>query len=228
MQRRLQALAASEPFQDAVLGLIVLNGLCMGVEAVPELAEDRQELLFWVFAISQVAFVVEIAVRVLACWPRPGDFFRNGWNTFDFTVVALSLLPAVGGLTLAARLLRILRLLRVVSMSDALRGLAGRGRPTLALPAALLVLLNYMLALAGFHLFGELDADRWGNLGRAVSSLAALLWPGRARPLIASLYGAGAWAPIYLAIVYVVNLGLLTSVAIALLGKRRVATGTAG
>jgi voltage-gated sodium channel len=43
------------------------------------------------------------------------EFFRDRWNTFDFVIVAVSLVPMVGSLSLAGRVLRPLRLLRVVS-----------------------------------------------------------------------------------------------------------------
>jgi voltage-gated sodium channel len=113
--RSARAIAESAAFQDAILFLIIFNGVCLGAEAIPALADQYGEPLFWIFAISQAIFVTEIAIRVLAHWPRVSEFFRDRWNTFDFVIVAVSLVPMVGSLSLAGRVLRPLRLLRVVS-----------------------------------------------------------------------------------------------------------------
>src|SRR3712207_7668267 len=40
-------------------------------------------------------FVVELAIRIGAFGSRPQDFFRSGWNVFDFIVVAASFAPGL-------------------------------------------------------------------------------------------------------------------------------------
>ena len=62
--------------------------------------------------LIQAIFVAEIVIRVSAYWPSPSAFFRNGWNVFDFAVVAASLLPQVGAFAMVARLARLLRVTR--------------------------------------------------------------------------------------------------------------------
>jgi voltage-gated sodium channel len=112
-----RTITESERFRSAILGLIVFNALCLGVEAIPELEDQYAEALFWIFATSQAVFVIEIALRITAHHPRPRAFFADSWNRFDFLIVAASLLPAVGSATLAARALRVLRIVRLVSAS---------------------------------------------------------------------------------------------------------------
>ncbi len=51
-------------------------------------------------------FTIELLAK-LYVWRLA--FFRNGWNVFDFIIVAISLMPAVGALSV----LRALRILRV-------------------------------------------------------------------------------------------------------------------
>ncbi len=43
--------------------------------------------------------------------PRPGEFFKSGWNVFDFVVIGASFVP---GVRENATLLRVIRLLRIV------------------------------------------------------------------------------------------------------------------
>jgi voltage-gated sodium channel len=73
----------------------------------------------------QAAVVVELAIRLAAFGARPWRFFLDGWNVFDFGVVALSLLPAAGPFATVARLARVLRVARVVSSLPELRLIIG-------------------------------------------------------------------------------------------------------
>jgi voltage-gated sodium channel len=150
----------------------------MGLEATPPAATRYGSVLEWVFLVSQVIFVVEIAAR-WAVAPA-GTFFRESWNRFDFAVVALSLVPAVGGFALVARIFRIFRVLRLVSVGEVLWGSVLRkdgGARAIVLAIALVLLSGYVFALIGFHLFGD-TLTEWSSLSRSVSSMAQSLTPG--------------------------------------------------
>lgn len=216
----LARLAASEAFQGASLALIALNALCMGAEAVPGLADLWGDWLFGVFALSQVWFVFEIGVRLLAHWPRLRGFFADGWNTFDFVIVLLSLLPAVGSVALIARVLRVARLLRLVSGVGLLRGFVrgGLGRGThLAAATMLYALLLYCFALIGFHAFGTRLPEAWGNLGTALAQAGGLLvFQGGAELVAIGAGGVG-----FLACLYVLHAGLAWRLVRGLLPPER-------
>lgn len=47
--------------------------------------------------------VAELLMKLWAAWPRPGAFFTDGWNVFDFVIVVVSLLPATGSFATVAR-----------------------------------------------------------------------------------------------------------------------------
>ena len=74
------------------------------METSATLAARYGAIIVAVEMLIQAIFVAEIAIRVLAYWPRPAAFFRNGWNVFDFAVVAASLLPQAGAFAMVARL----------------------------------------------------------------------------------------------------------------------------
>jgi len=202
-----QAIAGDDRFRSAILGLIVLNALCLGVEAVPELEEHYSELLAWILAISQVVFVIEIALRIAAHYPRPRTFFTDSWNRFDFLIVAASLLPAVGDATLAVRALRVLRIFRLVSVSQTLRGAFyadTRDRVQAGLAALTLVILVYVFALIGFHLFGEWNPAQWGTLGRALASVVGLLTVVNASAIVSPGYAMSPSTLLYFMVLYLV------------------------
>jgi len=175
--QRLRQLVESNNFRGLILFLIVFNAFALGLEATPDALDKYETVLGWVFLVSQVVFVVEIALRVLVGPPR--EFFRDSWNRFDFVVVALSLAPAVGDFALIARILRVLRLLRIVSVSEVLLGSLLRQDAGLqaTLLATLLVLISgYIFALSGFHLFGD-AMPAWGSLASSTATLAGSFTP---------------------------------------------------
>lgn len=173
----LRTLVASDGFRSAILFLIVLNAFAMGLEATPAAADKYATPLTWVFVVSQVVFVAEIVLRILAA-PR-GEFWRDSWNVFDFIVVVLSLMPAIGEFALVARVFRILRVLRIVSVTDVLLGTVlrkeGDTKPVM-LSLLLGVLTTYVFTLIGFHVFGD-SHEGWGSFAASAAMLFGMLSP---------------------------------------------------
>jgi voltage-gated sodium channel len=214
----IRTISANEHFPDTVLVLLVILAMAMGAEATPPLAARYGELIGTVLMVLQAAFVIEILIRVLACLPRPQDYFGRLWNSFDFIAVALSLVPVIGGLGLVARLLRLARLVRIVSVSGALRSFSsGRTHGAAALTSAFLMLglLWYVMALAGFYLFAASSDGHWGSLASGLTNVGRLLVIQPA-PLVFSGVGASL-SRSYLAILYLAELAILIEVVSHLL-----------
>ena len=213
------AITRSDRFQGFVLGLIVLNALCLGAEAIPEIAEEYSDGLLWILSASQAIFVIEIVLRLAAYYPRPGTFFDDSWNRFDFAVVVASLLPPVGGVALAARVLRLFRVLRAVSVSETLRSALDR-RPAVVPLMVVLLIVSYVFALSGFHLFGESNATDWGNLERAALSVLRLITVHDAPSLIAAGYDSARLSVLYFAAFYLAIGALLAQAVRGFAGAR--------
>jgi len=207
--------ASSRWFQHTALVVIVANAVLIGVETSPALWERYGGVFNVLNAAVQVIFVLEIAVRLLACGPRVHRFFLDGWNVFDFTIVALSLLPAAGPFATVARLARLLRALRVVSALPELRLIVAtmlRSIPSLANVVVLLGLILYVYAVVGVHLFADVDPGNWGSLPRAGLTLFEILTLEGWVDLMNTSLAATGWAWVYyvsfvvLAVFVVVNL----------------------
>ena len=199
---------------EAVLAILVLNALCLGAEATPALATNYQGLITGVLVVSQVVFVVEMAIRLCAYAPHPLRFFYKPWNTFDFTVVAISLLPSIGSLGLVARLVRLLRLVRFLSVSATLRTfVSGRGHGLSAVLSTILTVLlfGYVMSLAGFYLFAA-NLPGWSELSESVASVASLLAFWRPPSALHQLLSMPAGA-IYLGVLYAGVLALIAASA---------------
>jgi voltage-gated sodium channel len=217
----IRSISANEHFPDTVLVLLVILAMTMGAEATPPMAARYGELIGTILVVLQVAFVIEILMRVLAYLPRPQDYFGRFWNCFDFIVVALSLLPAIGGLGLVARLLRLMRLIRIVSVSGALRSFSsGRTHGAAAAISALLMLglLWYVMALAGFYLFAASSTGHWASLASGLTNVGRLLVIQNV-PLVFAGIGALA-SRCYLAVLYLAELAIFIEMVSHLLGPR--------
>jgi voltage-gated sodium channel len=211
-------IADSEDFHRFILFLILLSALTMGFGAVPDLAEMYDDHLFVIDTVVQVVFVIEILIRLLAQAPRVGGFFRDRWNVFDFTVVALSLVPAVGSFALIARLLRVLRVLRVFSVSAPLRRFLARLQEALdeLFSAAVIALVvGYMFVIAGHYLFADIDPARWGGLREAVLSVFYLALFQDVKSFVAPLVDRTMFALFYFVLFYAATVGLAISVVVA-------------
>ena len=114
---RIRRITESDPFEAVIATLLVMMAGALALESTVDVTE--WDVYFWAFfVVSQAVFVVEIVLRVLGYGPRFQDFFRDGWNVFDFVIVAASLVPAVGSLSFAARLVRLVRVLRVLRIAS--------------------------------------------------------------------------------------------------------------
>jgi voltage-gated sodium channel len=189
--------AADPRFQRGVLGLILLNALVMGIETWPALAQRWGHVFGIVNGAIQLLFVAELTIRVLAHGTRPHEFFRNGWNVFDFGVVALSLLPAAGAMANVARLARVLRVGRLISNVPELRLIIEtmlRSIPSMAHIVLLVGLLIYIYGVIGHHLFARVDPEHWGDLGRAAQTLFVVITLEGWVELLAASSRATPWA----------------------------------
>jgi voltage-gated sodium channel len=165
-------------FQVAVIVAILANAVLLGLETYEGVADDHERLLDVLNDVFLALFTIEIAIRLLAYGRRPLDYFRSGWNIFDFVVVGLAYLPFVRESVTLLRVARILRVARLLSVMPGLRvvlyGLV-RSIAPLASVAVLTFFLLYLYGMLGWLLFGDHDPDNFGNIGRALLTLFQLL-----------------------------------------------------
>ena len=183
MARRCSKIADSGIFQGFILVVIVLNAITLGIQTY-DISAGLESVLSTLDEVFLGIFVAELAIRIAAFGSRPQDFFRDGWNVFDFVVIAAAFTP---GLRENATLLRIVRLLRVVRLVTVLpdlrilvRALVRSIPPILSL-AVLTLMLMYVYGMVGWILFHEGDPKNWGDLGTAMLSTFTMLtlenWP---------------------------------------------------
>ncbi len=178
MTQLARRIAESPLFQNFVLVVILLTAMVVGLETYDDLVDRYQASFRWFDVAIQAFFVLEIAIRLVAFWPRPLRFFTDGWNVFDFAVVAASLLPQSGTFAMVARLARLLRVTRLVSVFPELRLVVStmlRSIPSMGHVIIMLGLLLYVHGVLGVAVFRDQDPERWGRLGMALLTLFQML-----------------------------------------------------
>lgn len=173
-----QQITGRRLFPPIILGVILLNAIIVGLETSQTLMSAHSQLFSWLNTAILFIFFSEIAIRLGAEWPQRLRFFRDGWNLFDFTIVAVSLLPETGSFATVARLARMLRVTRIISTLPELRLIIStmlRSIPSMGHVIILLSLLLYVYGIVGYHLFHSLDPDHWGTLGTSLLTLFQML-----------------------------------------------------
>jgi voltage-gated sodium channel len=168
----------SKPFQGTIIAVILLAGVLAGVETSGAMLAQYGNLLHALDKAVLAIFIIEIVIKLASHGSRPIDYFRDGWNVFDFTIVALCLLPVGGPFAAVLRLVRTLRVLRLVTALPKLQLLVGaliKSLSYMGYVALLLGLIFYIYAVSGVHLFGKVSPEYFGNLRAALLSLFQMI-----------------------------------------------------
>ena len=195
--------------RNVILGVILFNAIILGLETSPAVMARVGGLIHFLDVICLTIFVIEIVAKLFVHRMR---FWRDGWNIFDFIIVAVSLVPAAQGLSVL-RAMRILRLLRVVSVAPSLRrvieGLIN-ALPGMGSVFLLMGLIFYIGAVMATKLFGELFPEWFGTLGQSMYSLFQIMtlesWSmGIVRPVMeVAPYAWAFFVPFILATTFII------------------------
>ena len=170
LRERARALVESRGFERFIIAVIVVNAIGLGLETSPAIMSLFGSGIALLDRIAIAIFVVELAIKLFAYRLA---FFRNGWNVFDFVIVAVALVPASEGFAVL-RALRILRALRLVSVVPSMRKvIAGlfAAIPSIGTVIVMLLLLFYISAVIATKLFGAAFPEWFGTLGVSLYSL---------------------------------------------------------
>lgn len=220
MARRLKRIADSPVFQNSILVVIVINALALGLQTYDGIDREFGDVLTIVDETCLAIFCVEILIRIGAYGSRPQDFFKNGWNVFDFVVVGAVFLPGTRENVTLLRLIRLFRVVRLVSVLPDLRVLVrgmAQSIPPIASLAVLAILVMYIYGMVGWIIFHEGDPENWGTIGQAMLTLFVMMtlesWPD----LLSSAMDVTNWAWVYFVSYILLASFLIINVVIAII-----------
>lgn len=146
-------------FEMGIMGCIGLNTVVMSCKYYPQ-STDYETMLENFNLAFTVVFALEFVVKIIGLGPR--QYYRMGWNRFDFFLVVVSFVGFIGDLGKVANLLRIFRVARIFRLVKFSRRLLELFKtlvysiPSLVNVGAILMLIFFMFAVMGMNLFAPI------------------------------------------------------------------------
>jgi voltage-gated sodium channel len=171
---KLSSIVESRAFNLLITIVIVINAIVLGLETSPRVMSAAGPVLLAIDAAALWIFTLEIGLKL---WLYRSRFLRDGWNIFDFAIVAIAWLPAAGPLAVlrALRILRVLRLMSIVPQMRTVVGALFRALPGMGSILAVLVLVFYVAAVMATKLFGAAFPAWFGSIGASMFSLFQIM-----------------------------------------------------
>jgi len=206
-------------FNSLVIFVIIASAIYAGVSSYNIPSEYIYVLEIADYSIT-VFFVIELGIRMFS-EKKLTDFFKDGWNIFDFVIVILSLIP-VGGQSsvFVARLLRIIRVLRIITVIPAFRFIIDsliKTIPRVGFIALLMFIFVYIWGVIGTMFFGDTDPDRWENIGVSLLTLTQVATYDDWGAIMRDLIEVHPWAWIYFVSYIIVNAVVLLNMVIGVI-----------
>ena len=174
MYHKIEKIVESSLFQNFIIGVIIFNGITMGLETSKEFMATYGPIIYFLDTAVITIFTIEIIMRIYV-YKLP--FFKNGWNLFDFTIVAISLVPSSAGFEIL-RILRVFRLFRLVTVVPQMRKIVialVSVIPGMLSIAGLLILLFYIFAIMATQLYAQTFPEWFGTLGESFYTLFQIM-----------------------------------------------------
>ena len=173
IQKIFWKIRSNKAFELFVVFVIIFSALVIGVKTypLPENFLRAMTILDWGITLF---FLTEITIRFLG-EERKRDFFKSGWNIFDTLIVTVSLIPIEDTeMAVVGRLIRIFRVLRMVSIVPELRMLMNsllKALPQLGYVLLLMFIIFYIYAAIGSTFFQDINPTLWGDIAVSLLTL---------------------------------------------------------
>ncbi len=173
LQARFYTLRHNRFFEVFVVAVIIFSALVIGAKTY-QIPENILTIIGWMDFGITLFFLVEVSVRFIG-EPQKRNFFKNAWNVFDTLIVVVSLIPVEDSeLALVGRLIRIFRVLRMVSIVPELRLLLNslfKALPQLGYVILLMFIIFYIYAAVGASFFASINPTLWGDISISMLTL---------------------------------------------------------
>lgn len=173
LQDRFYKLRSNRLFELFVVAVILFSAIVIGAKTY-DIPDNVLTVMGWLDVGVTIFFLVEITIRFMG-EPNKKRFFHNAWNVFDTLIVVVSLIPIQDSeMALIGRLIRIFRVLRMVSIVPELRLLLNsliKALPQLGYVILLMFIIFYIYAAIGASFFVNINQDLWGDISIAMLTL---------------------------------------------------------
>ncbi len=172
---KLKSIIEHKNFTIFITILILINAVTLGLETDEKIMSSIGHYIIWIDRVILFVFTIEILTKILV---YRFSFFKNGWNIFDFIIVAISYVPTSGNLSV----FRALRILRLFSMVPQLRKVVNAlftAIPGMMAVIGVLLIVFYVAAVLSTNLFGSGDNGElqiwFGSIGASMYTLFQIM-----------------------------------------------------
>ena len=161
-------------FITFITSVIIINAITLGLETSPNIKTEYGVILSLIDKLALTIFTIELLAKIAVYKLR---FFKDGWNIFDFLIVAVSLIPASGPFSVlrAFRIFRTLRLLSIVPSMKRIIQAIFISIPGILSVGTILILIFYISSVLTTTFFGERFYEWFGSVGKSMYTLFQIM-----------------------------------------------------
>ena len=221
MKKLLQKIKDNQIFNISIISIIVLSALSVGIKTYP--LQEGSILINIINSLDYlvtIIFLFEIFIR-MGAENKILDFFKKGWNNFDFIIITISLIPLDNtDVVLLGRLLRVFRVMRLITFIPEFRKIIEtilKAIPQVSYVSLFMFIEMYMFAAIGSILYAEIDPTHWENIGLSMLTLFQVA-TGEAWPdLLATTMSQKPYSWIYFVTFIIINTFILLNLIVGII-----------
>jgi len=164
VMERIEQIRDAKWFSNLTTFIILAYASVLGFKTIGEVETTYSIFLQFADYFVTVYFIFEIAIKMVA-EKKFINFFKSGWNVFDFIIVVVTLLPLEqSGFAAIARMLRVFRVLRLFTARPELKAIIDmliKAIPSIIDIVILMFIIFYIYAIIGNFYFSELPSGLW-------------------------------------------------------------------
>jgi len=177
-KERLVVVRGAKWFSNLTTAIIIFYASVLGFKTIGEVENNYTTLLTILDYMVTVYFLVEILIKLYA-EERTLDFFKSGWNVFDFIIVVITVVPMENtAIAPVARILRIFRVLRLLTSRPELKKIIDmliKAIPSIVDIVILMFIVFYVYAIIGNFLFEDAASGLWSDFLISMLTLFRIL-----------------------------------------------------
>lgn len=226
VKARLKVALYDPVIERFITSLIVVNAIILGALTYDFHAEGLPILLADILVAIDIGIILIFACEIgLKIFADGWQFFKKGWNVFDFIVVGLGIFGSGYPLSIL-RSLRILRAFRLVTRVPSMKVVVEsflRALPGIGSVLTVMLLVLFVYSVIGTQMFGGVAPEYFGSLQAATFTMFSVLtlegWADVSRHVMAELPYAWIYFVTYIAINSFAVFNLMIAVIITAMHK---------
>ena len=178
VKERVISIREAKWFSNMTTTIIIVYSSILGLKTLGEMDSNFVFVFHLLDYFITIYFLIEILIKMSA-EENLRDFFKDGWNIFDFVIVVVTLIPLENSTMAAvARLFRIFRVLRLITSRPELKKIIDMligAIPSIIDIVILMFIIFYIYAIIGNFLFEDAPSGLWSNFLIAMLTLFRIL-----------------------------------------------------